>query len=129
MAVSKEAQMWIDKAKDDLRWTKNALDGGIWYGACFTAQQAAEKALKALLLNNGWELQKTHDLRYLLEETTVYDDGLTFFLSEAANLMKYYYESRYPVLEEFAQLNEDQAREAYASAKKIVERIESLLLI
>jgi len=36
----------------------------------FHAQQAVEKALKAVLVDAGWELRRTHDLRFLVQQAT-----------------------------------------------------------
>lgn len=36
-------KQWLNLALDDLSWTKANLNERIWYGACFTAQQAGEK--------------------------------------------------------------------------------------
>jgi len=38
-----EYKDWIKKAKDDLNWTKHNIESKIYYGACFTSQQAAER--------------------------------------------------------------------------------------
>ena len=40
---------WLKEAKEDLKSAKILLEGGQYHHACFHAQQAAEKALKALL--------------------------------------------------------------------------------
>lgn len=48
-----EYKRWIGKAQDDLRWTKHNLNGAVYYGACFTAQQSAEKAFKGYLNFKG----------------------------------------------------------------------------
>ena len=55
-----EYKQWLNKAEDDLLWTKNSLNGKIWYGACFSAQQAAEKALKGYLISYEKPLRKIH---------------------------------------------------------------------
>ena len=34
----------------------------------FHGQQTVEKALKALLVGSGWELRRTHDLQFLVDE-------------------------------------------------------------
>ncbi len=34
----------------------------------FHGQQVVEKALKAMLVAGGWELRRTHDLQFLVEE-------------------------------------------------------------
>lgn len=46
----REYFVWFEKAKDDLQWTEANIRENIYYGACFTAQQAAEKALKAFVV-------------------------------------------------------------------------------
>ena len=43
-----ESQKWLNMAKEDLLWAKASLKEEIWRGACFAAQQAAEKSLKDL---------------------------------------------------------------------------------
>jgi len=63
-----EYKLWLQKAKEDLLWTANSLEGKIFYGACFTAHQATEKALKSFLLFHKKPLRKVHDLRALLED-------------------------------------------------------------
>lgn len=44
-----EAKKWFNIAEEDLLWAKASLKEGIWRGACFAAQQASEKSLKAYL--------------------------------------------------------------------------------
>lgn len=46
---------WLRQAEADLRHARNALDDGDHEWACFAAQQAAEKALKALVQARGGE--------------------------------------------------------------------------
>ena len=47
-----EPALWLRLADEDLAMAQLALDQGIYRQTCFHAQQAAEKALKALLLTN-----------------------------------------------------------------------------
>lgn len=61
-------ERWLVKSKDDLLWSKAGLKEEIFYGACFSAQQAGEKALKAYLLFKSVEPRRIHDLSGLLEE-------------------------------------------------------------
>ena len=37
-------KIWLSKARDDLKWTEANLREEVYYGACFTAQQATDKA-------------------------------------------------------------------------------------
>jgi len=51
--VSREALLWFRQAEADLRKALNNIVTRNWDSAAFWSQQAAEKALKALLLNAG----------------------------------------------------------------------------
>ncbi len=59
---------WVDKAEEDLRAAKILLDSDSRvFGVCgFHCQQAAEKYLKAVLVNEGIEPPRIHDLARLL---------------------------------------------------------------
>ncbi|HNR29804.1 MAG TPA: HEPN domain-containing protein [Candidatus Hydrogenedentes bacterium] len=61
---------WIQKAEADY-WTvereSHARKNPNYDGACFHAQQCAEKYLKAMLHEMGVTLPKTHDLAALLD--------------------------------------------------------------
>jgi len=48
--VQREAEIWLGQAERDLKKAENDLATGDWDSAAFWSQQAAEKALKALLL-------------------------------------------------------------------------------
>lgn len=67
-----------------------------WEDYCFEAQQAAEKALKAVLIARGSRFRKTHDIGVLL--TLLREAGVEVptQLDEATHLTKYAFESRYP---------------------------------
>ncbi len=39
---------WIEEAEGDLRHAENDLNSGFYNWACFSAQQSAEKAVKAI---------------------------------------------------------------------------------
>jgi HEPN domain-containing protein len=57
------ARGWLSKAKSDLGTISLLLEGpGPYDTACFHAQQAIEKALKALLAFHTHPIPRTHDL-------------------------------------------------------------------
>jgi HEPN domain-containing protein len=61
---------WLDQAKRDLQRAHIDAEHEFWEWACFTSQQAAEKAVKALLMNRGytaWGHSVTAMLRHLTE--------------------------------------------------------------
>ena len=60
-------QDWLRHARSDLALSRMRKSRTVLYEhLCFHAQQAAEKALKAVLVANDGRLQKTHDLAYLI---------------------------------------------------------------
>ena len=57
------ANGWLAKAESDLSAARWMLEGqGPYDTVCFHAQQAVEKALKALLALRGQPIPRTHDL-------------------------------------------------------------------
>jgi len=60
---------WLKRARSSLGLAKSSGDESVYYeDLCFQAQQAVEKALKALLIYHGVEPERTHNLYRLLEE-------------------------------------------------------------
>ena len=96
-------------------------------GACFTAQQASEKALKAYLIKQGKDIKKIHDLGALLEKCIKLDDTFEQLRPGCLTLTAYYVQSRYPDISEFIDFTEEKAREACEFAEKIVNFIEKKL--
>jgi HEPN domain-containing protein len=119
-----EYKLWLQKAKEDLLWTENSLEGKIFYGACFTAHQATEKALKSFLLFHKKPLRKVHDLRALLEDCIKMDKDFEMLRDSVITISPYYIETRYPIYEELASFNEKEARGAHEVAQKAIEFVE-----
>jgi len=65
-AKADEIAVLMRKAQHDLRAMRSLLDQGLPDIVCFHAQQAAEKALKALLLRHGILYPHKHDLADLI---------------------------------------------------------------
>lgn len=60
---------WLMRARADLALAKAPLPpGAVCEDLCFHAQQAAEKAIKAVYRSKGWTFRYTHDLKELLAE-------------------------------------------------------------
>jgi HEPN domain-containing protein len=57
---------WLRQAHSDLAMAAYASDGGFHAQACYHCSQAAEKALKAMLLALGEEPERTHSIERLL---------------------------------------------------------------
>jgi HEPN domain-containing protein len=58
---------WVTRAEEDFALARAALrrKQPLASGACFHAQQCAEKYMKALLISKGADFPKTHDLLLL----------------------------------------------------------------
>ena len=121
------SHIWLSKAKEDLKWTQANLKEKIFYGACFTAQQSAEKTLKAYLLFQGKSLRKIHDLGAIVEECKKFDRSFEKLKEAAATLTDYYLEPRYPDIGEFMEYSQTQAEEALKLAEKIIKFVEKKL--
>ena len=79
MPGARASDSWREHAREDWRSMNIQLAGGSGYGAGIFLQQALEKLLKGWLLDHGWQLQKTHDLRALLDAADAYDPTLASF--------------------------------------------------
>jgi HEPN domain-containing protein len=64
----REARRWLAKAEEDLAAARLLLAGQLSDPAAFHAQQALEKALKALAVAAGRDFRHTHDLETLTAE-------------------------------------------------------------
>ena len=61
------ASDWLARSKSDLAIAKAPLpEEALYEDLCFHAQQAAEKALKAIYQHHNWEFRYTHDLDELI---------------------------------------------------------------
>jgi HEPN domain-containing protein len=86
---------WLDEAKGDLQHARNDVRGGFYNWACFSAQQAAEKAIKAVFQRMGAEAWGHSVVDLLMELSKKHD--IPEKLSDAAlELDKAYIPTRYP---------------------------------
>ena len=115
--MSGRAQDWIDQAERDLKHAENDVSSGYYEWACFSAQQAAEKALKGLYQARH-QVAWGHSVRELLE-------GIADLVKPPEELLdKYYIIARYP--NGFASgspkdyFNEREANDAISAAREII---------
>ena len=93
-----EANRWLKQAHFDLHAAETSISGGSYEWACFQAQQAAEKALKAFWYVHGYDPWGHSLLRLVREFPLATESGsLQNDLNEvAAMLDQYYVPTRYP---------------------------------
>ena len=83
---------WMKQADRDFKHAEGSLKLGDFEWSCFAAQQAAEKAIKALIESRNGKAFG-HSIKKLLELLNVTDETL---LEAAARLDKHYIPTRYP---------------------------------
>jgi len=89
-------QDWLRVAERDWLRVEKRLEEGDQEDAGFRLQQAVEKYLKAFLLANNWELEKTHAISTLLEEAIKFKPDLSPFTELCQRVENYYFAERYP---------------------------------
>lgn len=90
-------QEWLKRAKSNLALAKQPKTVDIyWEDLCFETQQAAEKALKAVLLSKKIQFRFVHDLAELI--TLLENNGVSLpkGVRTSAILTDYSVEARYP---------------------------------
>jgi len=93
-AVERSAD-WMDQARGDLDHARADLAGGFYEWACFSAQQAAEKAVKAVFQKLGHEAWG-HSVAGLLQELAQRWEVPEELQELALELDKAYIPTRYP---------------------------------
>ncbi|GBC84075.1 hypothetical protein HRbin11_00496 [bacterium HR11] len=127
-----EARRWLQEAENDLRVVRTLVRGRHYAAACFYSQQAAEKALKALLYDRRVRPPFTHSVAELLRQCAALVPSLGSMEAEASLLDQYYIPTRYPdALPAPAvpsqRYTSQQARAARRSAERIVAAVRSAL--
>jgi HEPN domain-containing protein len=87
------AQDWFLQAEHDLQHARRASEVGDHDWACFAAQQAAEKAVKALHQAHGQEAWGHSVLRLLADAPVAPSEAL---IEQARTLDTFYVPARYP---------------------------------
>lgn len=122
-----QPQSWLRRARSNLaRARLLAGEPEVAYeDLCFDAQQAAEKALKAVLVHKGKAFPKTHALADLL--TLVARTGLELpaEVREATLLTPYAVEARYPGFWE--EVTPDDHEQAVRVAEHVVAWAEAVI--
>ncbi len=120
-----DARSWLGRALDDLKWSRHNIEGSFYREACFTCQQAVEKALKAYLLAQGVPIRRTHSLVRLLGECVSFDGDFRRYLPTCETLADYYAPTRYPDVAPSAEFTPKRAEAALAMASELVSFIDA----
>jgi HEPN domain-containing protein len=114
---------WLRQAQNDLLWTRDTIRAERYSQACFAAQQAGEKALKALALKRGYSKVLSHSLMEIARALEINGKIEEY----AKRLDLYYFCARYPDAfpagAPFEYFTEEQALEAAGFAEFIIESV------
>jgi len=91
-----EGMRWLEQATRDLQAAETIYKDELWWIACFQAQQAAEKAIKAYLYASGQRVVLGHSVSDLAREATRTNPGFENLTRAGAQLDRFYTPTRYP---------------------------------
>jgi HEPN domain-containing protein len=123
LAREEDVRAWLEKATDDLRAAAHVLTANppITSAVAFHAQQACEKALKALLAWHDKRFRKTHSLEELGEACLAISPSLADAIDGAVPLSEYAWRFRYPG--ELHELTVGEAEAALATAQRLYRSV------
>ena len=104
---------------------KNRVPAAYLEDLCFEAQQAAEKAIKAVLIRRGIEFPYVHNLALLLSLLNEAGEPLPEEIIQAAGLTQYAVTTRYPHFE--VPVSEEEYADAIDIAEAVVRWAEGQL--
>lgn len=109
---------WLNRARSNLSRAKAKTPDIYLEDLCFDAQQAAEKAIKAVLLKERVSFPYVHDLARLLTLLEEAGEEIPAAVRQAEDLTRYAVVTRYPGLTE--PVTEAHYQQAVASAEAVV---------
>jgi HEPN domain-containing protein len=114
-----DSSEWIRRARSNLERARAdaRLPGVYLEDLCFDAQQAAEKAIKAVFVERGLAFPYVHDLVALLTRLQQADVSIPDDVKEAGRLTRFGVEARYPGI------GEPVSREEYERAVEIADTV------
>lgn len=121
-----DPRAWLERAAGNLRIAHSGLAGVELAELCFNAHQAAEKAVKGVLLHLGVVYPRIHDLRQLFRLVRGAGADVPDEVVAASRLTDYAVMARYPVPPQHRPTEEDHA-EAVSDAERVLRWAERLI--
>lgn len=127
MRPEEDVREWLKKANEDFEFASSILPDTTFYAqVCFHFQQAAEKFLKAFIVENKLKFKKIHDLTELMQICGEKESRFSSLFEDCNLLTDYYIDTRYPVHWPAVVVKEE-AIKALNAARKIKDFVENLL--
>ena len=87
---------WLNRARSNLAQAREQLPGVYLEDLCFNAQQAAEKAVKAVMISRRIDFPYVHDLAHLMSILEDVGEVLPGTVRRAEALTQFAWATRYP---------------------------------
>lgn len=118
---------WLNRAKSSLAKAREGISiSGVYLeDLCFDAEQAAEKALKGLLIYLHQDFPYVHDLAALLAQVEEVGHNVPDRIKQAADLTDYAVATRYPSALE--PVTQEEYEEAVAVAEEVVRWVDGVV--
>ncbi len=119
MKNKKFVEEWLRRARSNLERARagKVSEGVLYEDLCFDCQQAAEKAIKALLISINKEFPPIHSIARLLELVSEEGINIPEEVKDAVDLSDYAVKIRYPGERE--PVSEKEYMEALSLAEKV----------
>ena len=115
---SDDPREWLNRARSNLARARAVTAEAYLEDYCFDAQQAAEKAIKAVMLKRGIDFPYIHDIARLLRLLEFDGQAVPERFERAADLTRYATSMRYPGTDE--PVSAETHAEAVAVAEAVV---------
>ncbi|MBI4483997.1 MAG: HEPN domain-containing protein [Acidobacteria bacterium] len=129
MKRSHEAGLrWLRQADHDLTVAQTHQERGNYSDACFMAEQASQKALKAFLVAQGRRSVPIHSVAHLAERCSQIDGDFATHIVTGRILDQYYIPTRYPdalapPAVPFESYTREQGEKAVVAARAILDLV------
>lgn len=116
---------WLNRAQSNLALANTQGAGVYLEDLCFNAQQAAEKAIKALLIQRGVAFPYVHDITQLLTILEQSGQEIPPSIRQAERLTRFAVLTRYPGVA--PEVTTEEYAEAVRVAEAVVQWAEKLM--
>ena len=116
---------WLNRARSNLALARNRIPEAYLEDLCFEAQQAAEKAIKAVMIARDIEFPYVHDLARLLSLLEEAGETISATIRKAEELTPFALITRYPGITR--PVTEPKYQEAVEIAEAVVQWAEERL--
>lgn len=121
--MKSESRQWLQYAEENCRVASLCFESGLFNASLQNAQQAVEKALKALSLAVGLPLKKTHSIAELVADLRRAGAKIKLSADDIDLLDSVYLPSKYPLGSALPAFDPDRnlAQNCLVLAKRVVE--------